>query len=209
MTLAFVISNFSTYNILHSFLADDHLVFAVVLGNHHLDKFIPRGRQILSHIIRSNRQFPVSSVNQRRQLNAARPAALEDGIHCCPHRPAGVDDIVHQDDLFSLHRKRQTGSVLCGLVLAFVIAVSSDVQHPDLHLSTLQLINALCHPLCQLCAAGHDTDNTKIPRALVALDDFKGDAGDCPRHRLLVHDLGLFDQHIHPPHTVFPPCLRQ
>ena len=72
MTLAFVISNFSTYNIpsyrsyrfLRSFLADDHLVFAVVLGNHHLDKFIPRGRQILSHIIRSNRQFPVSSVNQ-------------------------------------------------------------------------------------------------------------------------------------------------
>src|ERR1700687_1593532 len=77
---------------------DHRLVYPVVFRHQDLDPLRIRGRDVLSDVVRPDRQLAVSTVDEHGQLDGARPAEIHQRIHRRPCRAAVVDHVVDQHD---------------------------------------------------------------------------------------------------------------
>ena len=84
----------------------------------HLDAVGARGRDVLADVIGPDRDGAMAAVDQHRELDRRRPAALPQRGHRALHGPSAVDHVVDQHDRrapstvdSSLRRRRSSGSM--------------------------------------------------------------------------------------------------
>src|SRR5262250_3407979 len=75
------------------------LVAPVPLLEPYLDRFARGSGEILPHVVGANRQLPVPAVDQHGQLHGAGSPEVHQGIERRAHGAAGIQHVVHQDDL--------------------------------------------------------------------------------------------------------------
>src|ERR1700730_1686218 len=63
-----------------------------------LDPLALRGGHVLAHVGRADRELPVPTVDQHRELYGARAPELDQGLHRGAGGAAVVDHVVDQDD---------------------------------------------------------------------------------------------------------------
>ena len=64
----------------------------------HVDPLLAGGRQVLADVVGPDRQLAMAAIAEDRELHPARPAVVEERLDRGPHRPAGEEDVVDEDD---------------------------------------------------------------------------------------------------------------
>ena len=72
-------------------------VGAVDLLELDLDPLAAGGRQVLADVVGADRQLAMAAVDEDGELNARRPAALEERLDRSPDRASRVEDVVDED----------------------------------------------------------------------------------------------------------------
>src|SRR5690606_524741 len=78
-----------------------------------------------------DRQLAPAAVDQHRELHAARAAVVEELVQGGAHRAAGIEDVVHQEQVGAAHVEGQLGVARLGrqvAPLAVVVAVKGRAQ---------------------------------------------------------------------------------
>ncbi len=106
----------------------------------HFDDLVVGGLHGAADEARLDGQLAVAPVDQHQQLHAGRAAVIEQRVQGGPDGAAGVEDVVHQDDVLAGDRKRDVRGVHHGLVGngGQVVAVQGDIQDADRDVAVLQ-----------------------------------------------------------------------
>src|SRR5205085_9431409 len=75
------------------------------------DPFTARRRQVLADIVRPDRQLAMASVDDHGELNARRPAVVEERLDRRADRAPGVEDVVDEYDGPPAEREVELGRV--------------------------------------------------------------------------------------------------
>src|SRR5919199_373009 len=116
---------------------DDHPVLPIGLLEVDQHSLAACGRDVLPYVIRPYRQLPVAAVDEDRQPNGGGPPELEQRVHSGARRPAGVEDVVHEDDRLAGHFEGHAAAPHLGVFLLQVVAVERDVQRADREIQAL------------------------------------------------------------------------
>jgi hypothetical protein len=172
-------------------LQDEDFVAAVDFGESDADLLAQGGGDVLAHIIGSDGEFPVTAIHQYGQLNCTGTAQVDYRVHGRPHRPAGKEDIVDQDDLLSPDREGELSGPDNRLILfgAEVISVQCDVQLPHRHSAAFELLDPLGNPAGQGHTPGANTQQSQIGTTPVFLNNLVGNPADNPGNIPFVKDL--------------------
>src|SRR5467141_4114710 len=73
---------------------DHRLVESILLGHQHLDALRVRGGHVLADVVGSDGQLAMTSVDEHRKLDRARPAEVEQRVHRGPSSASVVDHVV-------------------------------------------------------------------------------------------------------------------
>ena len=79
-----------------------HQVLAIVLPHQDVDHLRAPGFHELADIVRFDGKLSVAAVDQNGEFDAIRAAEVDDGIHGRPDGPAGIKDIIDEDNLFAV-----------------------------------------------------------------------------------------------------------
>src|SRR5271157_3132607 len=133
-----------------------------------------RGVNGAAHEAGLDRQFAMAAVDEHAKLNAARTPMIEQRIERRARGPAGIENVVHQDDVLvldlELHRARPHFRPMTDR--REIVAVERDVQRAHRHFGFLDASQHLCQPLRQRHTAAHDSHQPEIRDAIVFLHDF-------------------------------------
>ena len=153
-------------------------VDAVDLLELDLDPLAAGGRQVLADVVGSDRQLAVTTVDEDGELDAGRPAALEERLDRGANRPAGVEHVVHEHTRRSAEIEVHRGRVDDGLLGTGddVVPVEGDVDGTERDLLPAPLLDQTGEPLRERDAAGMDADERQAAEVVVALDDLMRDA---------------------------------
>src|ERR1700687_430500 len=81
---------------------DDHFVPPIALGKPDLHRLIHRGLQILFDVIGAGWHLHVTAIDEHDELPAARPAEVQQSVHCRTHCAARKKHIVEEHDALPL-----------------------------------------------------------------------------------------------------------
>src|SRR5450631_501041 len=87
-------------------LAHEDLLHTVDFLELDFDNFNIGGLHLAPDEARLDGQFAVSAVDQHQQLYAGRPTVVEQRVQRGPDGAAGVEHVVHQDDVLARHAER-------------------------------------------------------------------------------------------------------
>ncbi len=184
-----------------SVLLQEHLDRVVAAVETDLDVFLPAGGNVAADEIGADRQLPVAAVDEHRKLDVLGPAVVHHGIHGGPDGSAGEQDVIHQDDPFSLGAEGDFGLAhrqVGGLGLD-VVPVEGYVHGTDRDLHAFDLFQARGKLPGQVDPAGPDPHQDKVGYALVPLQDFVGDAGQSSLDADAIQDDSSFSAHAGSP----------
>ena len=166
-----------------------------------LTRSLARGRQVLADVVGADRQLAVAAVAEHRELHPLRAAVVEERLDRGPHRAAGEEDVVDEDDGAAGEVEVDVGGVDDRLrrrrLGADVVAVEGDVDVADRHLGAGQLADQGVQAAGDQRAASVDADDREAVRRGVLLGDLVGDPPQRPpqvvvlEHDLLAHSLLL------------------
>src|SRR5215204_1480886 len=165
---------------------EQDLVDLVHLDELHLDALVPRGRQVLADVVGTDGKLSMAAIREAGELDARRPAVVEECIDRRADRAAGVEDIVDEDDGAALERELELRRAEDRLGVARwlaatdldVVAVEGDVQRAEIELSSGEILDQAAEPMRQRDAARLDADERHSVERRVALDDLVGDAAE-------------------------------
>src|SRR5581483_6576564 len=163
---------------------EQHAVDLVDLDELHLDALVARRREVLADVVGPDRQLAVAAVGEHGELNARRPAVVEEGLDRGADRPAGVEDVVDEDARLALEREVEPGGANDGLRVERrfaaadldVVAVEGDVDGAEVDVRACEVLDQAAEPLRERDAAGVDADERDPVEVGVALEDLVGDA---------------------------------
>src|SRR5579885_3359476 len=182
-------------------LDDDHAVLFARFFEEHMNFCVPCRRDVLADEGGLDRELPVASVHQDRELDLGRPAEVDQPVHRRAGRPAREEHVVHQHDgqARDVEGDRRLPEHRLLLAERQVVAVERDVQLADGHLRLLDLLDPLGQPVGEVHAAGADADQREPLGPAVALEDLVRDPGQGAGHLAGVHDqpLGRFALLLH------------
>jgi hypothetical protein len=137
-----------------------------------LDPLAARGREVLPDVVGADRQLTVAAVNEDGELDAGRPAVLEERFDRGTDRAAGVEDIVDEHAGRAAQVEVESGRVDDGLLLPSdcVVPVEGDVDRPECDLLPAAFLDQGREPLRQRYAARVDADEREPAEIVVALD---------------------------------------
>ena len=80
-----------------------------------------------------DRQLAVAAIDQHQQLHARRAAVIEQRVERGADGAAGVEHVIHQDDVLALHGKRDLGGADDRLDIdrGQIVAIQIDVEDAD------------------------------------------------------------------------------
>ena len=81
-------------------------VLTVFFEKTHIHPLLPGGRNVFANEIRLDRQFPVPSVNQNRQLNTMRPSQIVKCVQSRARRATTEEDVIHDDHGLAIDVRR-------------------------------------------------------------------------------------------------------
>src|SRR3954464_14975450 len=120
------------------------------------------GRHLESHaaMLGADRQLPAAAVGEHDQGDARRPSVIEQLVHRRAHGAPGVEHIVHQQHLGTVHVERNLRAlrVVFQASRGVVVAVEGDVHQAE------RLFNAqlAVQPLGEPGAAGIEADHAGL-----------------------------------------------
>ena len=89
---------------------EDHLVGAILLDHSDVDDLVGAGRQVLAHVVGTDRQLAMPAVDDHRQADGPRPPVVGQRVERGADRAPGVEHVVDQD-----HRPvRDVGTQVAG-----------------------------------------------------------------------------------------------
>src|SRR5258706_31184 len=120
------------------------------LGNVHLG----------AAVLRADRQLAAAAVGEHHQRDARRPAPVEQLVHCRADRAAGVQHVVHQQELAAVDVERDLGAlgIVMQALLVVIGAVERDVHQAERLGQGQQTVQALGKP----GAAGVKPDHRRL-----------------------------------------------
>ena len=118
-------------------------------------------------------KLAVAAVDEHTELNAARTAVIEQRVQRRSRRPAGVEHVVHQNDVLVLDVEFHFAGRHLGTMAdrGKVVAIEGDVERSDRHFGLLDAAQDLGQPLRQRYSATLDADETEVGDAIVLLDN--------------------------------------
>src|SRR5271157_461587 len=121
-------------------LDQEHLLDAVDLLELHLDDLDIAGLHHAPHEARFDGQFAMAAVDENEQLNARRTAVVEKGVERGADGAAGVEHVVHQDDVLAFDVELDVGGADDGFDVhrAEVVAVEVDIEDAHGHLPAFE-----------------------------------------------------------------------
>src|SRR5258708_7837264 len=107
---------------------DHRLVDAIVFGHENLDPLCVGGRDILSDVVRPDRQLAVSAVDEDRQLDGLGAAEVHQRVHRRAGRPAVMDHVVDEDHDLAVDGRHLGDRTMRRFTQVAVVAVRGHVQ---------------------------------------------------------------------------------
>src|SRR5882762_10339422 len=92
-------------------LDQQHFFGLVGLLKFYFDDFVVGGLHGAADETGFDRQLAVAAIDQHQQLHPRRAAMIEQRIERGPDSAAGVQHVIHEDDVFPLHGERDLGRV--------------------------------------------------------------------------------------------------
>ena len=169
---------------------DLDVVLAVGLLEVDPDDLLAARRDVLADVVGPDRQLAMAAVDEDRQADRARTAEVDERVHRRADRPAGVQDVVDEDDRRVVEVERQVGALddRLGGHEREVVPVERDVERPDRQADALVLLDRIAQPTGERHAAPLDADEGQSVGAAVLLDQLVGDAHDRPADLVRGHD---------------------
>ena len=136
-------------------------------------------------------------VNQDGQLNQLRSAVMEDRFDGGPGCAAGINDVIHDDQLFSCDFKRYFTFSGLREVAEFsqIVPVQADVHRAQGNLRAAEFLKVFLQHCGQRDAPPTDAQQAQVRDAAVFFNDFVGDPGHASANCGLIHNDG-FQFHI-------------
>src|SRR2546428_11343660 len=178
---------------------DHHAIWGPRLLQINFNRFFKCSREVLAHIGGFDRELPVPAIHQHRQLDLARASQVNQPVHGGPDRPAGEEDVVHQDHLEVCDVERNVGLTQHRVLLPRVeiVTIEGDVQLPDGDRRPFDLLELFGEPFGEVHAAGPNAHQGHVDDPVVLLDDLVRHAGQGPVDFLGVHDRAGGLLHFH------------
>ena len=156
------------------FLDQQHLLSLVDFFELDFDDLVVGGLHAAAHKARFDRKLAVAAVDQHQQLHARRASVVEQRIQGGANGAAGVQDVVHQDDVLAGDRERDFRGIHHGLAGngGQVIAVQSDIQDADRDLAVLEGLDSVRQALRHGHAAAANADKGQAVQILCFLENF-------------------------------------
>ena len=105
----------------------------------------------------------MTAIHEHRKLDHLRPAIIVERVEGRPDRPAGIEDIVHENDDFRLEIKREFGLAHLGIRtdLAQVVTVHRDIESPEGRFHAGDFEKFFLEPFGKEDATGPDANKSK------------------------------------------------
>src|SRR5215212_956890 len=144
---------------------DDHPVLPIGLLHVDQNPLPASGRHILPHVIRPDRQLPVSPVDENGQPHRSRSPKFQQRVHRRPRRPTRVQNVVHEDHRLTANIEGHAAAPHLRILLLQVVAVERYVQRTYGDVDTLELTDVSGDPLCQRDSASEYPDECEAVEA--------------------------------------------
>ena len=160
----------------------------------HFDDFVVGGLHHAADIARFDGQLAMAAIDQHQQLHARRPSLVEQRVERGADGAAGVEHVVHQDDVFAGDRERDFGGVDHRLFGngGKIVAVQIDVENADRNHAILQVLDLFGETLRQRHAAAADADERQVVEILGFFQDLVRQPDQRPVDLGGAHELGFF-----------------
>ncbi len=137
------------------------------------------------------------TVDEHGELDACRPAVVEQRLDRRADRPTGVEHVVDEDARLPLEREVELGAAHERLWVErrlpapheHVVAVERDVDGAERRLDLAALGDERLQPPCERNAAGMDPDEREALEIAGALDHLVREPGEGAPERFVVEDL--------------------
>src|SRR3954447_2448041 len=164
---------------------EQNLVDLVHLDELHLDALVTRGREVLAHVVGTDRQLTVTAVDEDGELDALGASVVEQSLDRGPDRATGVEHVVDEDDGLPLELEIECRRAHDGLRVTrrvasahlHVVPVEGDVDGPNRRSVAGALFDKASQALRKRHTAGLDPDERNAVEVRVRLDDLVRDAG--------------------------------
>ena len=180
-------------------LHQEHLLDAVDLLELHLDDLRVRGLHHAPDEAGLDGQLAMAAVDQRQQLHPRRAPVIEQRVESRADGAAGVEHIVHQDDVLALHRKGDLGGAHHRLDIhgREIVAVQIDIEDAHRNPAFFERLDLPGQPLRQGNAAAADPDKSQQVQVLGLLQDFMSQTDQRPVDFRCAHELKFFAREGH------------
>src|SRR3984957_16791480 len=175
----------------------DHFFVVVDLPQLDLDDFTVCGLHMAADKAGLDGQFAMAAVDQHQQLYAPGAAMVKERVQRRANGPAGVENVVHQNDV-------ATGNVKAdgagnhnrpNIAGRKVVAVEVDIENPGIDGGLLDAANQVTQTLRQGNSATLDTHQPQVLTAVVFFDDLVRQPNQRALDFRCRHDAGFFPQH--------------
>jgi hypothetical protein len=144
----------------------------------HVNPLRKRSGNIFAYEIGFDGQFPVASVDQNGQLNAARTAEIVQGIHGRARRPPAEQHIIHQHYGSVVQVKRNNRRMNFGRrLVADIIAMHAHVHASKRYGMAPDVSQNVTQALRQMDAASLHTNDYDRLCLVILLGNFMGNPG--------------------------------
>src|SRR5579875_1451897 len=160
---------------------DQEDLFVVVdFAEFDFDDFAAGGGDGAAYVLRLDGEFAVAAVDEDEELDGLGAAVVEEGVEGGPDGAAGVEDVVEKDDVAAFDVEADVAFFDDGADVAGreVVAVEANVEDAGVDGVVFDGGDDFGEPLGEGNAAALDADEAEVGGAVVALDDFVGEADE-------------------------------
>jgi len=154
-------------------LDEENLFVVVDFAQLDFNDFAARGGDGSADEAGLDGKLAVSAVDEHEQLDALGAALVEEGVEGRADGAAGVEDVVHEDDVAAIDVEADVAffddrARACG---GKVVAIEADVEYAGIDGRFLDGPDELGDALGEGNAAAFDADEAEVGAAVIALDD--------------------------------------
>lgn len=134
------------------------------------------------------------TVDEHQKLHPGGPSVIEQRVERGPNRAAGVEDVVHEDDVLPGDGEIDFSSVDYRLLgdSGKVVAIKVDVEDADRNGPALERLDLGGKTLRKRYATAADTDKGKLLKAIGFLENFVSQANERTVDLAGGHQLSFF-----------------
>src|SRR5262249_23708653 len=138
-------------------------------------------------------KFTVAAIDQNQELHARRTAVIKQRVKRGADRAAGVEHVIHEDDILALHGKRNIGAAHDGLDVYCrkVVAIEIDIEDADRDLALLERLDFRRQPLRHRDAAAANAYEGELVKIGTFFENFVGQADERTVDFRCAHQLSL------------------